>query len=85
MDIEGLESDVLDELDEAKKLCLIQQMTVEYHHHVQKEVDRLSRILGILERNNFGYHLDCGFRKARGQQAEFQDVMIHAYAKHGCS
>ena len=81
MDIEGLELDVLRELDEKKKLGLIEEMAIEYHHHIDAYVDCLSEILHILERNNFGYQLDCGFGKTSAREVRFQDIMIYAYAK----
>ena len=47
MDIEGAELNVIEELNETKKLPLVNQMVVEYHHHMNKESDCLSRICYI--------------------------------------
>jgi len=80
MDIEGAEIAVMQELHDAQKLSLIQKAAIEYHHHIEKDKDCLSRLLHILEQNNFGYHMHSilGHPRWRGQ---IQGIMIYAYRK----
>jgi FkbM family methyltransferase len=80
MDIEGSKAAVLQELNHSKKLSLIQEMAIEYHHHIVKDVDCLSSLFHILEQNHFGYQVRSSLRhpQSRGQ---FQDIMIYAYKK----
>jgi FkbM family methyltransferase len=86
VDIEGAERVVLDELDEAGKLPLIERMAIEYHHHMEAGDDRLAGLLGALERGGFGYQLEARFGGAPGLQAgRFQNVLLHAYRKAGTS
>lgn len=80
MDIEGYEAEVLAELEQADRLALISNFIVEYHHHLQPGVDCLSRILDLLERNEFGYHVTCP-PKQPYQPGSFQDIMIYAYRR----
>jgi FkbM family methyltransferase len=81
IDIEGAELTVLEELNESKKLSLVEQIAIEYHHHIDKNIDCLSRMLGILEQNNFGYHINCYIGKSLLKEPRFQDIMIYAYKK----
>jgi FkbM family methyltransferase len=80
MDIEGSESFVIEELHETQKLPLIKEMVIEYHHHIDKEADKLSYMLGILEQNNFGYHISSNL-PGPSAKGDFQDIMIYAYRK----
>ena len=80
MDIEGAEGMVLEDLATADKLRMVKQMIIEYHHHLDKYVDSLSKFLKTLEDNNFGYLIDIAsdppYRKMT-----YEDVMIYAYQK----
>lgn len=80
MDIEGAELDVLEEVRDAGRLRRIRRMAIEYHHHVDPEDDRLSRLLRLLEDGGFGYqvHADLA-RPLRG--GTFQDVLVYAYRR----
>jgi FkbM family methyltransferase len=55
LDVEGAEDRVLQDLAAADKLKMIQQMVIEYHHHIIHQEDRLSAFLKILEDHHFGY------------------------------
>lgn len=80
MDIEGAEAAVLEELAESGRLRLIEEMVVEYHHHIDPREDAFSRMLRLLEDNGFGYQI----RSVPGQgfaRESFQDLLIHAYRK----
>ena len=80
MDIEGAEGIVIEEMSSKNKLRLIKEMVIEYHHHIDKKKDNLSKILGILEKNNFGYHISSA-PDGIAQKAKFQDILIYAYKK----
>lgn len=55
IDIEGAELTVLE--DSEDKLHLVQNMFIEYHSFVDKEQE-LAKVLNILERNQFRYHIN---------------------------
>jgi FkbM family methyltransferase len=80
MDIEGAEDMVLEDLVAADKLRLVKQMVIEYHHHLKKKVDSLSKFLKALEENNFGYQIEAGYSQPYDKMV-FQDIMIYAYQK----
>jgi len=80
LDIEGAESRVLEELVKHGKLPLIRELIVEYHHHITREDDALSRVLGMLESHGFGYQVQADFALPH-RKTSFQDVLIYAYNK----
>jgi FkbM family methyltransferase len=80
MDIEGSEIAVMQELHDRNKLPLVQKAAIEYHHHMVHDVDCLSKILHILEQNNFGYHLHGILGHPRWKNRG-QGIMIYAYRK----
>lgn len=55
LDVEGSEIPVFEDLAESDKMRLIDQIIMEYHHHIEPEEDRLGYLLALLERNGFGY------------------------------
>src|SRR5262245_2771903 len=63
LDVEGAEMEVLEELVGAGKLRAIEQMVIEYHHHIDPQSDRFSRLLVLLEEGGFGYQLAAGVRQ----------------------
>jgi FkbM family methyltransferase len=78
MDIEGSEVSVLCELESSGALARIDQMHLEYHHHISSTRDSMSEVLALLERNGFGYQIQC--RSPRWPEpAVFQDVGLFAY------
>jgi FkbM family methyltransferase len=80
IDIEGAETCVLRELAAADALVLARQIHLEYHHHIQREVDDFSATLGLLERHGFGYQLRATSPNwSVGRQTQY--VAIHAYRK----
>lgn len=80
IDIEGAELEVLRELQISRKLPLVKQMAIEFHHHITREDDNLSTALKLLEQEGFGYHLEGQFEHPR-DPFSFQDIMIFAYNK----
>lgn len=84
MDIEGAETTVLNELAESHTLERIEEMTIEYHHHLRPDDDALSNILALLESRGFGYQLATSYQTpfCRGV---FQDLLIYGYRKQPSS
>lgn len=79
IDIEGAETEVISELARANKLKFVEKMTIEYHHHLTNE-DKLSKLLSILEKNNYGY-LISAYSPSNSHESKIQDVIIYAYRK----
>jgi len=80
IDVEGVEQTILEELGQAGKLSHIYQMVIEYHHHIVRHEDALSRLLELLERSGFGYQVAATMRRPLQGQV-FQDVLVYAYRK----
>lgn len=84
MDIEGAETEVIEELYAAKKLRLIEQMAIEYHHQIPGAAPRLSKMLVLLESAGFGYQVGAALERPF-EPGRFQDIIIYAYRKGGIS
>ena len=80
MDIEGAEEMVLKDLVTSEKLEFIQEMVLEYHHHMTPIEDRLGSFLTTLEASNFGYQLRAPFAPPF-KRGEFQGFLLYAYQK----
>ena len=80
VDIEGAEALVIEELSKKNKLKLIKQMVIEYHHHIDPKDDKFSKILRILEENDFGYKISSTLKSPLNRE-KFQDILIYAYKK----
>lgn len=80
LDIEGAETLVIKNLHEHDKLKFIEEMVIEYHHHINKDEDNLSEILSLLENNNFGYQINSKIDTPY-KSSFMQDIMIYAYKK----
>lgn len=80
LDIEGAEIEVIKELAKAKKLKLVKQAIIEYHHHMNRGSDKFSEIIRILEQDNFGYQIQSRFSMSK-RQYNYQDILIYAYQK----
>jgi len=78
LDIEGAEESVVRDLFNSGKLANVRRMICEYHHHIDENVDGLSRMLSMLEAAGFGYQISayCEHPVALGK---YQDIMIYAY------
>jgi FkbM family methyltransferase len=83
LDIEGAEHAVLEDLVSSGAISNIDQMVVEYHHHIDKGKDAISTFLAELEQSGFGYQIsgyyDISERASPG--GFIQDVHIYAYRK----
>jgi FkbM family methyltransferase len=84
LDVEGAEDAVLQDLVSTGTIAKIDQMLVEYHHHIDKDKDAFSSFLGQLEKSGFGYQISTSYpiseRASRGHV--FQDVSVYAYRKY---
>jgi len=80
IDVEGAEMGVFRELAASNKLRQIEQIFIEYHHHINKEVDELGRFLSLLEENGFGYVVTSWLKLPTWRQ-RYQDLVIYAYRK----
>jgi len=80
VDIEGSEAGLLADLVNSERLVLVEQMIIEYHHHIQPLDDRLSAFLRTLEDAGFGYDIRASLHPSERIGA-FQDLWIHAYRR----
>lgn len=80
LDIEGVEVDVLQEAAESGRLEQVDQIVMEYHHHVEPGEDRLGSMLAMLERHGFGYQLS-GRPALPFRKGEFCSTLVYAYQK----
>lgn len=80
LDIEGVEVDVIEEVAAAGKLEQIDQIVMEYHHHVEPDEDRLGTMLSTLERHGFGYQV-LGRPAVPFRRSEFSSMFVYAYRK----
>jgi len=83
LDVEGAESAVLEELIESGRIAAIDQMVVEYHHHIERGEDEFGAFLRQLEARGFGYQIAgvCPPAVQQERGHDFQDVHIYAYRK----
>ena len=81
LDIEGAEDLVIEELSQSGKLKLINEMVIEYHHHIEPKEDNFSNILKKLENNGFGYQIKSLTQTILNRET-FQDILIYAYQKY---
>jgi methyltransferase FkbM-like protein len=80
LDVEGSEHAILEDLEESDKLREVDQIILEYYHHVQTGEDVLGRFLLLLERSGFGYHIRAPL-VLPFPKGETQDFMMNAYMK----
>lgn len=81
MDIEGAEEKVLLSMRGKSSIKRIEQIIVEYHHHIKTEENKLSRLLRFLEDSGFNYQLDIGKRFVPFKKNIFQNILIFSYPK----
>lgn len=80
IDVEGSEWGVLQDLVETDRISMIDQMIIEYHHHLEPSDDRFAEFLALLQLHGFGYQIRA-YMAARGVRGHFQDLLVHAYRK----
>lgn len=81
VDVEGMEMAVMEDLAQERKLSLVREMAIEYHHHLSTGDDALSRMLTILENNGFGYQIGASMGWPTQDRRRMQDVLVRAYRK----
>ncbi len=80
LDVEGAELGIMEDLVESGKLSFVDQIIMEYHHHIEPDEDHLGQFLSLLEQNGFGYELQAPLNLPfpTGRQHNF---MMYAYRK----
>ena len=83
LDVEGAEDAVLQDLVSTGTITRIDQMLVEYHHHIDKNKDAFGSFLALLEKSGFGYQISTSYPKSERASRDpiFQDVQVYAYRK----
>jgi FkbM family methyltransferase len=84
IDVEGSESRILRDLVETKKIALVRQMVVEYHHRIGQQKSCLAEFLVMLEQAGFEYQVRAAIYPVTSRDV-FQDVLISAYQQKGIS
>ncbi len=80
IDVEGMEWEIMDDLEASGAIAGVQRLAIEYHHHLPAGRDDLATFLGRLESAGFGYEI--GATRSPGRLGGFyQDVMIYGYRK----
>ena len=80
VDIEGAEIEVLEELAASGKMGNVQQMAIEFHHHITPNDDRMSQFLKIFEEQGYGYQIQGPIWRPV-HPGLFQDIMVFAYKR----
>lgn len=80
LDVEGAETVVISDLARKKKLKFISTLYIEYHHHISKTADALSKFIRLLEDNNFSYQFSIMY-KPPFKEFLYQDIVIYAAKK----
>jgi hypothetical protein len=81
MDVEGAERLVLADLVESGTIGLVQELVVEYHHHVDRGRASFGEFLCLLESAGFNYQVDAAWASPPSPD-NFQDVLVHAHRLH---
>jgi FkbM family methyltransferase len=80
VDVEGAEQGVFRELAASGRLQQVDQMFIEYHHHIRKDSDDFGPFLSLLEAQGFGYAITTWLQFPTWK-GRFQDFVIFAYRK----
>ncbi len=78
IDIEGLEMKVLNEL-QTQNFRNIDHFIIEYHHHINPAEATFSKLLNILETNNFNYQLSTNKLHFPFKKGTYEDILVWAY------
>ena len=80
LDVEGAEADILEDLEETRKLSLISDMIIEYHMYDRIKRHSMGDFLSILERNGFKYSCYPQFSEMNDSSSKgMYRYMVHAY------
>lgn len=77
IDVEGAEWQVFEDLIATKKINLIRNAIIEYHHQLSGESRHLSQFLAMLENAGFAYQIHARHRPIL--RPGVQDILIGAY------
>jgi FkbM family methyltransferase len=77
LDVEGAEHHVLCDLVTSGKIKFIQEMVIEYHHHIGNERSRLAGFLQLLEDAGFEYQIHSSLFPVNSKLG-FQDLLLRA-------
>jgi FkbM family methyltransferase len=78
MDIEGSETEAIQDLDKNNQLNKIIKFVIEYHHNIGNHKSSLSEFLQIFEKNGFEYQIDARNIPINDENT-FQDVLLYLY------
>lgn len=82
LDVEGAESEVLQELADQEKLAYIKKMVVEYHYSKKNPKNKISKILNILEGNKFQVIINSEQKPPFEEHEEKPyNLLIYAYKR----
>lgn len=83
VDVEGAEEAILRDLVVSGAAERIDQMIIEYHHHIDVDKDAFGDFLSVLRGAGFGYQVGAicdPAMKGRGGPS-FQDILVYAYRR----
>lgn len=80
IDVEGVEDAVIRDLAATDTLRRVRRIHLEYHHHIDASVDKLSSLLGLMEEHRFGYQIRSEPQRWPAE-GEFQDILIYFYRR----
>lgn len=78
LDVEGAETSILEEINKTGKIRFVDKIIMEYHHHLDRNRNNISKIFRLLERNGFKYQISTDLRPPFIDNL-FQDILIYAY------
>ena len=78
IDIEGAELSVIQDLVDSKKIKFIQNIIVEYHHHINKKQNNLADFIHLLESAGVGYQIKAKLNTPFEKNI-YQDFLIYTY------
>lgn len=81
MDIEGAENMVIRELIKSKKIKLIKEMIIEYHHGINNNWQEFSFFLELLSNSHFRYRIESQAIPLSDRNA-FQDILLYVYPEN---
>ena len=82
LDVERDEDDVLEDLMVSGAISRVEQLLVEYHHHLDGGRDFLGTFLERLRDHGFRYQVSAqspGLQSQCARAEAFQDVLVHAF------
>jgi len=80
IDIEGAETEVMEDLFQSGKLTMIRQIILEYHHYYYSTDESLSAILSGLTEAGFGLQLSGNYHPPFRKDAP-EAILIYAYRR----